>query len=58
MWCNKELKDRRKSRYYKEVINTNLEDQKSLSILMSVKNKINITKTRSNSYESHCETGH
>jgi hypothetical protein len=26
LWCNKELEDRRHLRYYKEVINPNLED--------------------------------
>jgi hypothetical protein len=32
LWCNKELEDKRKLRYYKEVINPNLEDQKYLSM--------------------------
>jgi hypothetical protein len=30
LWCDKELEDKRKLRYYKEVINPNLEDQKYL----------------------------
>jgi hypothetical protein len=48
MWCDKELVDKRKLRYYKEVVNPNLEDQ----------NKINIAKIRTNSHELHSETGH
>jgi len=35
MWSNKELEDKRKLRYYKEVINHDLEDQKYLSILIA-----------------------
>jgi hypothetical protein len=35
LWCNKELEDKRKLRYYKEVINPNLEDQKYLFIIAS-----------------------
>ena len=53
MWRNIELEDKRKSRYYKEVINPNLEDQKYLSILTSVKKKINIAKIRTNSHKLH-----
>jgi hypothetical protein len=30
IWCHKELEDKRKLRYYKEVVNPNLEDQKYL----------------------------
>ena len=55
MWCDKELEDKRKLRYYKEVINPNLEDQKYLSILTSVKNKISIAKIKTNSHELHSE---
>jgi hypothetical protein len=40
LWCDKESEDKKKLRYYKEVINPNLEDQKYLSILINVKNKI------------------
>jgi hypothetical protein len=39
MWCDKELEEKIKSRYYKYVINPNLEDQNYLSILPSVKKK-------------------
>ena len=42
MWCEKDLEDKRKLRYYKEVINSTLEDQKYLSVLSSSKKKINI----------------
>ena len=32
MWCEKDLEAKRKLRYYKEVINPTLEDQKYLSV--------------------------
>jgi hypothetical protein len=57
MWCDKELMDKRKLRYYKEVVNLNLEDQKYLSVLRSSKKKINIAKIRTNSHELHSKTG-
>ena len=57
MWCEKDLATERKLRYYKEVINPILEDQKFLSVLTSSKNKINIAKIRTNSHEFHSETG-
>lgn len=56
MWCNKELEDEIKLRYYKEVINLNLEDQTYLSVLTSIKKKINIAKIRTNSYKLPSET--
>jgi hypothetical protein len=31
MWCDKQLEDKRKLRYYKEVVNRNLEDENYLS---------------------------
>ena len=37
MWSDKELEEKRKLRYYKDVINPNLEDQNYLSILLCVK---------------------
>jgi hypothetical protein len=46
MWCDKELEEKRKLRYYKDVINPNLEDQNYLSSLPSVKKKISIAKIR------------
>jgi len=30
LWCNKELEDKRKLRYYKKMVNPNLENQKYL----------------------------
>jgi hypothetical protein len=48
LWCNKELEDKRKLRYYKYVINPNIEYQKYLSIITSVKNKINNAKITMN----------
>jgi hypothetical protein len=58
MWCDKELEETRKLRYYKDVINLNLEYQNYLSILPSVKKKISIAKIRTNSHELHSEIGH
>ena len=57
MWCEKDLEAKRKLRYYKEIINPTLEDQKYLSVLTSSKKKINIAKIRTNSHELHSETG-
>ena len=42
LWCKENLAVKRKLRYYKEVINPNLEDQKYLSIVTSSQNKFNI----------------
>jgi hypothetical protein len=58
MWCDKELVDKMKLRYYKEVFNPNLEDQNYLSVLKSAKKKINLAKIRKNSHELHSETRH
>ena len=57
MWCDKELEEKRKLRYYKDVINPNLEDQNYLFVLTSVKKKISIAKIRTNSHELHSEIG-
>jgi hypothetical protein len=57
MWCDKELEEKIKLRYYKDVINPNLEDQNYISISPSVKKKMNISKKRKNSHELHSETG-
>ena len=46
-----------KLRYYKEVINHNLEDQKHLSVVTSSWKKINIAKIITSSHELHRETG-
>ena len=48
MWCDKELEENIKLRYYKYVINPNLEDQNYLSVFPSVKKKINIAKIITN----------
>jgi hypothetical protein len=58
MWCDKELEKKRKLRYYKDVINHNIEDQNYLSVSPSVKKNISIAKIRTNSHELHSETGH
>ena len=58
MSWNKELDDKIKLGYYKEAISPNLEDQKYLFVLTSVKNKINIAKIRTNSNEIHNERRH
>jgi hypothetical protein len=39
MWCDKELEEKRKLSYYKEVINPNLEYQNYLCDLTSIKKK-------------------
>ena len=58
MSCEKDLEVKRKLRYYKGVINPNLEDQKYLLVLTSTKKIINIAKIRTNSLELHSGTGH
>jgi hypothetical protein len=57
MWCDKELEEKRKLRYYKDVINPNLEDQNYLSVLLSVKKKISIVEIITYSHELHSEIG-
>ena len=49
---------KRKLRYYKAIINLNLEDQKYLSVVTSSWKKIIIVKIRINSHEIHSKTGH
>jgi hypothetical protein len=44
-------------RYYKDVLNPNLEDQNYLFFFPSVKKKISMAKIRTNSHELHSETG-
>jgi hypothetical protein len=53
----KNKRKKRNLRYYKDVINPNVEDQNYLSVFPSVKKKINISKIRMNSHELHSETG-
>ena len=50
MCCNKELEEKIKLRYYKDVINPNLEHQNYLSTFPSVEKKISIAKIRTNSH--------
>ena len=57
MWCEKDLEAKIKLRYYKEVINPTLEDQKYLFVLSSSKKKFNIAKIKMNFHELHNETG-
>ena len=57
MWCEKELEDKRKLIYYKEVINLTIEYQNDLLVLPIPNKKINIAKIRMNSHEIHSETG-
>ena len=57
MWCEKDLQVKRKLRYYKEVINPTLEDQKYLSVLTSSEKNNNIAKIRKNSHELHSGRG-
>jgi hypothetical protein len=42
MWCDKELEEKTKLRYDKDVINPNLEDENYLYVLPSVKKKKNL----------------
>ena len=55
-WSQEDLAVKRKLRYYKKVINPNLEDQKYLSVIISSQKEINIAKIRTNSHELHNET--
>ena len=57
MRCQKDLEAKIKLSYYNEVINPTLEDQKYLSVLTSLKKKINISKIKTNSHEIHSEVG-
>ena len=50
-WCEENLTVKIKLRYYKEVINPNLEDQKYPLVVTSQWEKINIAKIRMNSRE-------
>ena len=56
LWCEENLTVKRKLRYYKEVINHNLEDEKYLSVVTSSWIKIKIAKIRTNSHKFHSET--
>ena len=58
LYCEENLAVKRKLRYYKEVINPNLEDQKYILVVTSSWKKINIANIRTNSHDLHSETGH
>ena len=53
MWDKKYFKGKIKLRFYQEVFNPNMGDQTYLSILTSLKKKINISKIGTNSHEIH-----
>ena len=55
LWCKENSVVKRKLRYYKGVINLDLEDEKYLSVVTSSMKKINIAKIRMNSHELHIE---
>ena len=57
-WCEENLAVDKKLRYYKEVINTNLEDHKYLLVVTSSQKKINISKIKMNYHELLSETWH
>ena len=44
MWCDKELVDKRKLRYYTELVNPNLEDQNYLLVLKVQRTKSTLLK--------------
>ena len=52
------LEDQRKSRYYKEAVNLNLEDQKYLFVLIRLKKKTNIVKIRTKFHDLHSKIRH
>ena len=56
MHFQKKLEVKRKLRYYKEVINHNLEYQKYISVVTSSRKKNNIAKIKTDSHELHSET--
>lgn len=58
LWRNIELEDNKRLRYYKEVINPNLEVRKYLFVLTCIKKKINFAKMRMNSHKPHYKTRH
>jgi len=56
MWDVKKMEDKRKLRYYKEVINPIVDNHKYLSMLTSTKSKMNITRIRTKSRELQSDT--
>ena len=51
MWDVKKMEDKRKLRYYKEVINPIVDNQNYLSMLTTIKSKMNISRIRNKSRE-------
>ena len=51
MWDVKKMEDKRKLRYYKEVINPIVDNQNYLCMLTSTKSKMNIARIRNKSRE-------
>ena len=56
LWGDQELDVKRKLRYYKEVINSTLDNQNYLYVLSNNKKKMNIAKIRTNFHELRSET--
>ena len=56
IWDAKELEGKMMLRYYKEVINPTLDNENYLSMLISTKKKMNITRIRTNYHELQSET--
>ena len=56
MWDVKKMEDKRKLRYYKEVINPIVDNQNYLSMLTSTKSKMNIARIRNKSRELQSDT--
>ena len=57
LWEDKELEDKRKLRYYKEVINPTFDNENDLFVLSNNKRKMNITEIRNNSHELESQIG-
>ena len=55
-WYEENFAIKKKLRYYKEVINPNLEDKKYLLEVTSSRKKINIANIITNSHEIHSKT--
>jgi len=58
LWDDKELKGKGNVRYYKVVMNLNLESHNYIYVWVSARKKMNIDKARTNSHELQSETGH
>jgi len=56
MWDVKKMEDKRKLRYYKEVINPTIDNHNYLSMLTSTKSKMNIGRIRTKYRELQSDT--